>query len=144
MNTLTKHRAVAVVVGSLPERTDTVTASVLAALLEGKPRTSLDSVFEHHTTRLAAVIHHLEKRHGWVISRHRCKVKTKDGRNATVAAYYLPPSVTLEAVDAVAVNWIANVKADRAKAIANGNSASLRRSAPRASAIDQRQMTLWD
>lgn len=144
MNTPTKFLAAAVVVGRLPVRTDTVTARALAALIEGKLLTSLDSVYDHHTTRLAATIHHLEQLHGWIISRHRCKVKTKDARNVTVTAYYLPPSATSQAMDAATANWIVKVKADYTKAIASGKSASAGRSTPRSSAIDHRQMTLWD
>lgn len=48
------------IAGALPMRKNTVTASVLTALLEGQSVTGMEAVFEHSTTRAAAFIYYLE------------------------------------------------------------------------------------
>ena len=55
--------------GTLPKRINTVTAAVLAGLLESKELTGLESVFSMSTTRLAAYIHTLSDKYDWEIER---------------------------------------------------------------------------
>ena len=50
--------------GNLPKRINTVTAAVLAGLLESNTLTGMDSVFKQSTTRLGAVIHRLTRDYG--------------------------------------------------------------------------------
>lgn len=81
--------------GKLPKRTNTVTAAVLASLLESKVMTGMDSVFKQSTTRLAAVIDYLERKYDWQIPRCKVATGTKDGRVTTIAAYR---QTTLESI----------------------------------------------
>lgn len=100
--------------GALPARQNTVTAAVLAALLESNSLTGMDSVFSMSTTRLAAVIYYLEQQYGWVIERRDFVAGTNDGRESWVVAYWLPQAVIAQAFDLVgARDWIDSVKAAR-------------------------------
>lgn len=101
--------------GTLPKRINTVTAAVLAGLLESNPMTGMDSVFKQSTTRLGAVIHRLEREYGWHIDRRDVATGTSDGRIATIAAYWLPQATIARAFEAGAREWIESVKAARAK-----------------------------
>jgi hypothetical protein len=76
-------------IGKFPSKRNTVTASVLRDFCCGKQLTSLDTVYESSTTRLAAVVHSLEKNHGWIIQRVDISAPTDDGRVATVTNYFL-------------------------------------------------------
>jgi hypothetical protein len=132
------------VIGRLPERTDTVCAAVLAALLEGKVLTGMDSVIQHCTTRLSAVINELEKRHGWVILRERLQVTTSDGRTPTIAGYHLCASAIALAATQGADPWTAQVKTDwsmRRKKAKASRPASRK---PPTLCFDPRQLRLWE
>lgn len=100
--------------GTLPIRTNTVTAAVLAGLLESNVLTGLDSVFKQSTTRLSAVIHRLERDYGWTIDRRAFAAGTGDGRVAEVAAYWLPQATIAQAFEAGARQWVDAVNAARA------------------------------
>lgn len=101
--------------GTLPKRINTVTAAVLAGLLESNALTGMDSVFKQNTTRLGAVVHRLEREYGWCIDRRDIATGTNDGRIATISAYWLPQAMIAQAFDAGARAWIDSVKAARAE-----------------------------
>lgn len=101
--------------GQLPERKSTVTADVLAYLLEGKTITGMDAVFGQHTTRAAAFIHTLESRYGWTIDRQDVATGTNDGRIAWITSYWLSKGARETAFKAGARPWVEQVKAARAK-----------------------------
>ena len=99
--------------GTLPKRLDTVTAAVLAGLLESNTLTGMDSVFKQSTTRLGAVIHRLERDYGWRIDRRDIATGTNDGRIASISAYWLPQAAIAQAFEMGARAWIDSVKAAR-------------------------------
>jgi hypothetical protein len=101
--------------GTLPKQINTVTASVMAALLESHTMTGMESVFKEHTTRLGAVIHYLEGEYGWHIDRRDIATGTNDGRIATITAYWLPQETIARAFEAGAREWINRVKVARAE-----------------------------
>lgn len=101
--------------GTFPKRRNTVIAGVLAALMESKTITSMDSVFSMSTTRLAAFIHRLEQRYGWAIDRHDVATGTNDGRESWVTAYWLLPTAIAKAFDLGAREWVDGVKAASAE-----------------------------
>jgi len=101
--------------GILPARCDTVIAAVLAALLEGRELTGMDSVIQHNTTRLGGVIYQLERTYGWHIERRDIATGTSDGRIATITAYWLTYKAVAQAFDAGASEWIDRVHAARAE-----------------------------
>ena len=101
--------------GTLPKHINTVTASVMVALLESHTMTGMESVFKEHTTRLGAVIHYLEGEYGWHIDRRDMATGTNDGRIATIAAYWLPQETIARAFEAGAREWIKRVKVARAE-----------------------------
>lgn len=78
-------------IGTLPDRFDTVLADVLGRLLEGgAPLTAMVAAQAHGTARLSAVIHTLEKKYGWHIERAQTKKYLHDGRYVWTTAYKLP------------------------------------------------------
>jgi hypothetical protein len=100
--------------GTRPKRINTVTADVLAYLLESQTMTGLESVFKRNTTRLSAVIHYLESpRYGWTIDRRTVSTGTNDGRVAEITEYWLPTETIAQAFEAGAREWIDRVKAAR-------------------------------
>ena len=102
--------------GTLPKHINTVTASVMVALLESSTMTGMESVFKEHTTRLSAVINYLESpRYGWHIDRRDMATGTSDGRIASITAYWLPQATIAQAFEAGARDWICKVKAARAE-----------------------------
>ena len=102
--------------GTLPKHINTVTASVMVALLESNTLTGMESVFKEHTTRLSAVIHYLESpRYGWTIDRRTVSTGTNDGRVAEISAYWLPQETIAKAFEAGAREWINRVKASRSE-----------------------------
>ncbi len=101
--------------GAYPTRLNTVTAEVLCRLLQGERLTGMEAVFSAHTTRLAAVIHHLKKDYGWTFEHHDLNVGTKDGRIAFIRVYYLPRATIRRAFDAGALVFCRSVKPARAK-----------------------------
>ncbi|MBY4828697.1 hypothetical protein [Burkholderia dolosa] len=99
--------------GMLPARQNTVTAEVLCAMLEGRELTAIDSVFACSTTRLASVVHELDKRHGWRIERCNKPLETTDCRISIVTVYWLSPGVREAAFAAGAGTWVDEVIAKR-------------------------------
>lgn len=100
--------------GHYPERLDTVTAEVLARLLNHESLTGMEAVFGASTTRLAAVVHYLESDYGWTIDRHDIATGCKDGRVAWVTEYRLNPLTIEAAMSAGAGKWCADVRRARA------------------------------
>jgi len=135
--------------GRLPQRNDTVRAAVLAALLESAVLTGMASVFAESTTRLAAVIHALEKIYGWHIEREDVVVDTSDGRTATIVKYWLQQETIESAFEMGAREWIDEVKTARRarcpkhvkKRNVDASKKVASRSKPRAH--DPRQLGLW-
>lgn len=101
--------------GTFPTRKNTVTASVLASLIEGNTVTGMEAVFNQSTTRAAAVIHYLEGRYCWTIERRDIATGTNDGRVAWVTAYWLSNGAREAAFEAGARVWIDTVKQARAR-----------------------------
>lgn len=101
--------------GTLPLRRNTVTAAVLASLLESNTMTGMDSVFKQSTTRLSAVIHALEHKYSWHIEHHDVATGTSDGRVATIRAYWLSQETIAQSFDEGARDWVESVKAARAE-----------------------------
>jgi hypothetical protein len=132
--------------GTLPKRTNTVTASVLAYLLENHNPTGMEAVFKMSTTRLAAFIHYLGKKYDWVIERNEIVTGTNDGRIATITVYWFPQATIAHAFKCGARDWVSAVckasterrkQSQKCKAIAHKINAS--RNKP----SDPRQATLW-
>ena len=118
--------------GGLPAKLNTVTAAVLARLLNHERLTSLDAVSEASTTRLAAVTHYLAKEYGWPIEAVDKAAGCRDGRVAWVAEYFLDPQVIARAMAAGAGDWCAKVRA--ARRARRAHAARARREAERANA----------
>lgn len=130
--------------GTLPNRVNTVTAAVLASLLESRSLTGMESVFKQSTTRLGAVIHRLERGYGWRINRRDMATGTNDGRIATIASYWIPQEAIGKAFEAGARNWIERVKvarAERRKLSDKCKTEALKINARRH--FDPRQENLW-
>lgn len=131
--------------GTRPARVDTVTAAVLAGLLESNTLTGMDSVFKQNTTRLGAVIHRLTRDYGWQIDRRDVATGTSDGRVAEITAYWLPQATIAQAFEAGARQWINTVKA--ARALRRNDAEKCRNIATRKNAarkIDPRQSGFWE
>ena len=118
--------------GGLPAKLNTVTAEVLARLLNYERLTSLDAVDEASTTRLSAVTHYLGKEYGWPIEADDKAAGCRDGRVAWVAEYFLAPEIVARAMAAGAGEWCAKVRAARRSRRAHA--AQARRDAERANA----------
>ncbi|WP_298234420.1 helix-turn-helix domain-containing protein [uncultured Azohydromonas sp.] len=101
--------------GSFPVRKATATAEVLMRLLDGEHLTGLDAVTNANTTRLAAVVHALQKEHGWSIERAEKAAGCSDGRMVFVTEYWLHPQAIARAEEAGAVHWCGEVRAARAE-----------------------------
>lgn len=132
--------------GNLPKRINTVTAAVLAGLLESKTLTGMDSVFKQSTTRLSAVVHRLTRDYGWLINRRDIATGTNDGRVAEIAAYWLPQETIAQAFEAGARGWIESVKAtrtERRKQSAKCKTQATKINAARKRMQDPRQFGLW-
>lgn len=100
--------------GHYPERLDTVTAEVLARLLNYETLTGLDSVIDSSTTRLSAYVNTLQSKYGWTIDRRDIANGCKDGRVSWVKEYYLNPLTIEAAMAAGAGKWCADVRRARA------------------------------
>lgn len=135
--------------GSFPARIDTVRAATLAALLNGERLTGLDSVYQHSTTRLSAVIcDAIEKKYNWPVNHTDLTVSTSDGRQVTVTEYWLAPATIALAFELGGRQWAKEVKAARAtlKKYAAMCPASLPKNSarrPPMRASDPRQLNLW-
>jgi hypothetical protein len=102
-------------VGALPVRISTVTASVLAMLLEGREITGMEAVFSQSTTRAAAFIHYLTEKYGWSIESRSIATGTNDGRVTWITVYWLTARVREAAFVAGARPWIDDVKTAASK-----------------------------
>jgi len=118
--------------GGFPAKLNTVTAEVLARLLNHERLTSLDAVDEASTTRLSAVTHYLWKEYGWPIEAHDKAAGCRDGRVAWVSEYFLAPEIIVRAMAAGAGDWCAKVRA--ARRARRAHAAQARREAERANA----------
>lgn len=118
--------------GEFPAKLNTVTAEVLARLLNHERLTSLGAVSEASTTRLSAVTHYLGKEYGWPIDADDKAAGCRDGRVAWVAEYFLAPEVIARAMAAGAGAWCAKVRA--ARRVRRTQAAQARRNAARANA----------
>ncbi|MFX1761906.1 helix-turn-helix domain-containing protein [Paraburkholderia sp. A1RI-2L] len=105
--------------GVLPTRVNTVTASFLAALLEGNTLTGMEAVFSQSTTRAAAWVHYLEGKYGWTIERREVADGTNDGRISWVTRYWLSDESIEASFAAGAREWIDRVQAATSKRRAN-------------------------
>ena len=110
-------------IGAFPTRHNTVTAEILARLLNGENLTGLDAVYSSSTTRLAAVVDYLGTSYGWQIDRVDIDVGCNDGRVAVVKTYYLNRATIRRAFDAGALEFCRNVKDARAKTRKQANKA---------------------
>ncbi|MDO8904737.1 helix-turn-helix domain-containing protein [Hydrogenophaga sp.] len=99
--------------GGFPPRHASVSAEVLARLLNRERLTSLDAVQEASTTRLSAVVHYLAQNYGWNIEAADKAAGCREGRVAWVAEYSLPSDTVARAMAAGAANWCAKVRAAR-------------------------------
>ena len=115
-----------------PQRTNTVTAEVLARLLNYERLTSLDAVDEASTTRLSAVTFYLAEKYGWPIEAVDKAAGCRDGRVAWVAEYFLDPEIVARAMATGAGDWCAKVRA--ARRARRAHAAQARRDAERANA----------
>lgn len=111
---------------SLPQRTDTACAEVLARLLKGEVLTGMDAVYAASTTRLAAHVHYLAEIYRVETVTGERAVGCKDGRVATVTTYELPPAVVEHARVGAAAQWVATVRTDRAAKRAKAAKAQLK------------------
>lgn len=135
-------------IGTLPKRLNTVTAEVLANLLESKTLTGLDSVFKQNTTRLGAVVHRLERDYGWFVDRRDIATGTNDGRIAFVTRYWLRQSAISQAFEIGAREWIDSVKASRIEqrkqsVECKAEAARINAFRKQSRAQDPRQIGLW-
>lgn len=118
--------------GGLPAKLNTVTAEVLARLLNYERLTSLDAVDEASTTRLSAVTFYLAKKYGWPIEAVDKAAGCRDGRVAWVAEYFIAPEVVARAMAAGAGDWCGKVRT--ARRARRAHAAQARRDAERANA----------
>ena len=118
--------------GSFPTRINTVTADVLARLLNYERLTGLESVIDSSTTRLSAFVHALKTKYGWQIEAEDKAVGCRDGRVSYVAEYGIPPGVVADARAAGAAGWCADVRA--ARRALRAKAAQARRKAEQANA----------
>ena len=118
--------------GGLPAKLNTVTAEVLARLLNYERLTSLDAVDEASTTRLSAVTFYLAEKYAWPIEAVDKAAGCRDGRVAWVAEYFLDPEIVARAMAAGAGDWCAKVRA--ARRARRAHAAQARRDAERANA----------
>lgn len=102
-------------IGQYPQKLASVSAAVLRRLLQGERLTSLTTVFDSSTTRLAAVVHYLENEYGWAIDRTDIVVGTRDGRVTVVSEYFLKAAVIATAFAADAATFCADVEHARAR-----------------------------
>ena len=134
--------------GTLPKRINTVTAAVLAGLLESKEFTGMESVFKQSTTRLSAVINYLEQRYGWCIYRRDIAVGTADGRTPEISIYWLPQATIAKAFENGARGWIDtvnNARLERRKHANECKASAARKNATRKHfKQNPRQDNLWE
>ena len=131
--------------GSLPKRMNTVTADVLAMLLEGRSLTGLEGVFKQSTTRLAAYINYLQRDYGWKFESTSLVAGTNDGRIAHISSYWLPSAVIASAFERGDRVWINKVNQARAERKQHSNSCKSKAAKINASRMaDPRQCNLWE
>jgi hypothetical protein len=134
-------------IGAFPTRHNTVTAEILARLLNGENLTGLDAVYSASTTRLAAVVDYLGTSYGWQIDRVDIDVGCNDGRVAVVKTYYLSRATIRKVFDARALEFCRSVKDARAKTRKHATKAkaeAAKRNAARIAArIDPNQVSLF-
>ena len=100
-------------IGSFPKQRNTVTAEVLAQLLDGKRISGMDAVFAANTTRLAATIHHLIHEHLWDIGNTDEVIQTNDGRVTEIRRYHLNHNIIAAAMQVGAREFCESVSEAR-------------------------------
>ena len=118
--------------GFFPIKSATVTAEVLARMLAGEKMTGLNMVLDASTTRLAAVVHRLQRDYGWEIEREDRAVGCRDGRVAYVTAYWMSNDTRRRAMAAGGTTWCSGVR--HARAALRTKAAEARRAADRTNA----------
>jgi len=132
VSSATRQGAQIIATGGFPAKLDTVTAEVLARLLNYERLTSLDAVGEASTTRLSAVTYYLGKEYGWQVESMDKAAGCRDGRVAWVSEYFLDPEIIARAMAAGAGEWCAKVRV--ARRARRAHAAQARREAERANA----------
>lgn len=119
-------------IDGFPTKLNTVTAEVLARLLNYERLTSLDAVADTSTTRLSAIVFYLRRKYGWAIESTDKAVGCRDGRVAMVSEYTMPAETIARAMAAGAAAWCADVRT--ARRARRTKAAEARRMADRANA----------
>lgn len=131
--------------GAFPKRRNTVTADVIASLLESNTSTGMESVFTQSTTRLAAHIGYVTRKYNWTIERRDIVTGTNDGRTTWITQYWLPQETIAKAFEIGAREFIETVKTARAKQ--RQKAGKCKSEAARINAMlrknDPRQGSLW-
>jgi hypothetical protein len=131
----------------LPKRVDTVTAEVLAELLESKALTGMESVFKQSTTRLSAFIHYLKKNYNFHSETNSKATGTNDGRISTISAYWFAQAAIEFAFENLnARDWIFKVRAARKelrKQAPKCKVEAAQKNARKYPVADPRQCNLW-
>lgn len=136
-SSVTRQGAQIMAPGGMPAKLNTVTAEVLARLLNHERLTSLDAVDEASTTRLAAVTFYLADKYGWPIEANDKAAGCRDGRVAWVAEYFIAPEIVALAMATGAGEWCSKVRAARRDRRAHA--ARARREAARLNAARKQQ-----
>lgn len=121
-----------IAVGTYPSKADSVSAEVLARMLNFERLTSLEAVNAASTTRLSAVVHYLAKEYGWRIEVTDKATGCKDGRVSWVAEYWLRNEAVSRAMAGGAAKWCNDVRA--ARTALKAKAAEARRKAERLNA----------
>lgn len=100
---------------TLPLRVDTLTARFLAALLEERELTGMESEFCESFTRATAWVRYLKSRYGWPIESRKIVIATNDGRILWGTAYSLPSYARHIAATTSTRKWIDAVNVVTAK-----------------------------
>lgn len=99
--------------GTFPSQFDSVTAEVLARLIQGEKLTSMDAVFAASTTRLAPKIHVLKHKYGWTILSTPSVIHTVDGRVTEVSVYTLFAATIAAAMAGAGAQFCESVRVAR-------------------------------
>ena len=101
--------------GAFPSQHKSVTAEVLARLIQGEILTSMSMVFGAHTTRLAPKVHVLRHKRGWDIVSAPAIIHTVDGRLTKISEYSLSAASVEAALAKGGTQFCESVKVARDK-----------------------------
>lgn len=99
--------------GTYPSKCNSVTAEVLARLIQGEKLTSMDAVFAASTTRLAPKIHMLKHKYGWEILSTPSIIHTIDGHVTEVSVYTLFAATITSAMAGAGAQFCESVRVAR-------------------------------